>query len=69
MVSVFCGVRGYLDDVELKDIAEFELKILEKCKSEKPEILDSITSAGKIEENTENLLNQLITDFKKNFKK
>ena len=30
VISVFCGVKGYLDDVELKDIAEFEAKIIEK---------------------------------------
>jgi F-type H+-transporting ATPase subunit alpha len=35
VISVFCGVKGYLDDVELKDIAEFENKILEQCKSKK----------------------------------
>ena len=68
VVSVFCGVKGYLDDVELKDIAEFELKILEKCRSEKPEILDSITTSGKIDESTEKSLNELITDLKKNLK-
>ena len=53
VISVFCGVKGYLDDVELKDIAEFESKIIEKCKSEKPEILESILSSGKLEEDTE----------------
>ena len=31
VISVFCGVKGYLDDIELKDIAEFENKIIEKC--------------------------------------
>ena len=45
VISVFCGVKGYLDDVELKDIAEFESKIIEKCKSEKPEILESVSKA------------------------
>jgi F-type H+-transporting ATPase subunit alpha len=68
IISVFCGVKGYLDDVELKNIAEFELKILDKCKSEKPEILESISTSGKLEENTEKLLNEIITDLKKNFK-
>ena len=52
VISVFCGVKGYLDDVELKDIAEFESKIIEKCKSEKPEILESVLSSGKLEEDT-----------------
>ena len=67
VISVFCGVKGYLDDVEPKDIAEFESKVIDKCKSEKPEILESILSSGKLEEGTEKLLVGIILDFKKNF--
>ena len=67
VISVFCGVKGYLDDVELKDIAEFESKIIEKCKSEKPEILESVLSSGKFEEDTEKSLVETIMELKKNF--
>ena len=67
VISVFCGVKGYLDDVELKDIAEFESKITEKCKSEKPEILESILSSGKLEDDTEKLLVEVIADLRKTF--
>jgi F-type H+-transporting ATPase subunit alpha len=67
VISVFCGVKGYLDDVELKDIAEFESKIIEKCKSENKEILESILSLGKLEEDTEKLLVEVIMELKKNF--
>ena len=31
VISVFCGVKGYLDDINLKDIADFENKIIERC--------------------------------------
>ena len=68
VVSVFCGVKGYLDDIDLKDIAEFERKIIEKCKSDKPEIIDSIQSSGKLEEDKEKLLIEVITQLKQNFK-
>ena len=67
VISVFCGVKGYLDDVEPKDIADFEAKVIEKCKSEKPEILESILNSGKLEEDNEKLLIGVIVDFKKNF--
>jgi F-type H+-transporting ATPase subunit alpha len=53
--------------VELKDIAEFESKIIEKCKSEKPEILESVLSSGKLEEDTEKSLVDTIMELKKNF--
>ena len=42
-------------------------KLLKKCKSEKPEILESISSSGKLEEDTEKLLVEVITELKKNF--
>ena len=68
VISVFCGVKGYLDDIELKDISEFESKIIEKCKSEKPEIIDSILASGKLEDDKEKLLVEVITQLKENFK-
>ena len=65
VISVFTGVKGYLDDVELGKIKKFEKDIIEKIKSEKPEIIDEIQSSGKLEENTEKLLIQIIEDYKK----
>ena len=69
VISVYCGVKGYLDDVDQKDISDFERKIIEKCKSEKPEILNSIGSSGKLDENNEKFLSEIIIDLKKTFKK
>ena len=67
VISVFCGVKGHLDDIDQKDIANFESKIIEKCRSEKPEIIESINSSGKLEDENEKLLTDLISDLKKNF--
>ena len=68
VISVFCGVKGYLDDIEQKDISLFEKKILEKCKNEKPQIIEAISKSGKLEEETENSLVDVIKEFKQNFK-
>ena len=68
VISVFCGVKGYLDDIDLKDISEFENKILSKCKSENPEILNTIKKTGKLEEKTEKSLTKIIEELKKIFK-
>ena len=68
VISVFCGVKGYLDDIDLKDIAEFENKIIERCKSENPEVIDSILSLGKLDEENEKKIVEKITNLKKNFK-
>ena len=67
VVSVFCGVKGYLDDINLKDVAEFERKIIEKCKSDKPEIIEGIQNSGKLDDDNEKLLVEIITQLKGTF--
>ena len=64
VISVFCGVKGYLDDIDLKNVSDFENKIIERCKSEKPEIIDSILSTGKLEEDKEKNLIEIINNLK-----
>jgi len=68
VISVFTGVRGYLDDVELSEIKRFETEILEKIKSEKNEILSTIQTTGKLEKETEESLIQVIEEYKKSKK-
>ena len=68
VISVFCGVKGYLDNIDLKDISDFENKIIDRCKSEKPQIIESILSSGKLEEQTEKDLIEVISNLKETFK-
>ena len=68
VISVFTGVRGYLDDVELSQIKGFEKDILEKIKNEKNEVLSIIQTTGKLEKDTEESLIQIIEEYKKNKK-
>ena len=68
VVSVFTGVRGYLDDIELVEIKKFETEILEKIKNEKNDILSTIQTTGKLEKETEESLIQIIEDYKKSKK-
>ncbi len=68
VISVFTGVKGFLDDVDILKIKKFEIDILDKIKSEQPKIIDEIQSSGKLEESTEKLLIQIIEEHKKNKK-
>jgi len=68
VISVFTGVRGYLDDVELNQIKSFEKDILEKIKNEKNEILSTIQTTGKLEKDTEESLIQIIEEYRKSKK-
>ena len=69
VVSIFSGVKGFLDNVELNQIKAFEKKLLAKIKSEAPDILINIKSSGKMDESTEEKLKNFIGDFKKGFQK
>ncbi len=68
VVSVFTGVKGYLDNVDLDKIKLFEKDIIEKIKNEKPEILEAVQSSGKLEEDTEKNLIEIIEKYKKDKK-
>ena len=65
VISVFTGVKGYLDDINVSNIKKFEKDVFDKIKSEKPEIIDEIQKSGKLEEKTEKFLAQVIEDYKK----
>ena len=68
VITVFTGVRGYLDDVELDQIKNFERDILEKIKNEKSEIISTIQTSGKLEKETEDSLIEIIQEYKKSKK-
>jgi F-type H+-transporting ATPase subunit alpha len=68
VITVFAGVRGYLDDVQLDQIKNFEKNILEKIKKEKNEIISTIQDTGKLEKETEESLIQIIQEYKKSKK-
>ena len=65
VVSIFTGVNGYLDDIELKDIKKFETDLIDKIKNDQSDILDDINSSGKLEDETRQKLIQIIESIKK----
>ena len=69
VVSIFTGVKGYLDDIENLKIKGFEEQLLSSIKSQAPEILKNIVSSGKLDEENETKLKEFIDNFKKDFLK
>ena len=65
VITIFAGVKGYLDDVEIKNIGKFEISLLEKIQSDYIEIIDNISKEGKLDENTEKQLSDIIVNQKK----
>ena len=53
----------------LMNLKASEKDVIDKVNSDKPEIIDAIQSSGKLEDNSEQSLIQIIEECKKGFKK
>ena len=67
VVSIFAGVKGFLDDIQNSKIKDFEDQLLSAIKSQSPDILKNIVSSGKLDETNEKKLKDFIDNFKKEF--
>lgn len=56
VIAIFSGVKGYLDEIEVKDIRKFEQMLLDTVRQKHPNILESIRKEGKISEKVEESL-------------
>ena len=65
VVSIFAGVRGFLDGISLADINSFEQSLLASMRDKHAGILSKIRDEGEISENTEKELTGIIEDFAK----
>ena len=63
VVSIFSGVRGYLETVAQKDVTRFEAEMLAKIKEDAPEILEAIRKEKKLSEETEAKLKAFLENF------
>ena len=67
IVSIFCGSNGYLDDLELSDIARFELEFLAYMDQDHSDILNEIVATGNLSDELTEQLNQAVSTFKASF--
>ncbi len=67
VVSIFAGVRGFLDRIKVEDVTRFELAFRSEVKAKAPEVLDSIRSTREITKETEEKLTKFLEDFVKTF--
>jgi len=67
VVSIFAGVRGYLDGIPVDAVGRFESELINEVQAKKPEILTSIRETGDLSEDTDKALVELLDDFAKKF--
>ena len=68
VASIYAASRGFLDDIEVKDVLPFEAGMLEMLRSEKPDILADIRDRKKLDDDLEARLTAAIKEFKVSFK-
>ncbi|MFB3115593.1 MAG: F0F1 ATP synthase subunit alpha [Nitrospirales bacterium] len=65
VLSLFAGVNGFIDDVPIKKVREFEAGLLEYIKDKHPKVREEVVSKKKIDDEFAGQLKQIIGEFKK----
>ena len=64
VLSIHAGVNGYLDDVPVDKVLQFEADYLHYVQQQHPELKKEIASIGKIDDKVGARLKEIITTFK-----
>ncbi len=67
VVSLFAGVQGFLDNIEIQDVVRFEQTLLGSIREKGSNILAAIRDQEEISDETEEKLKIFIGDFAKSF--
>ena len=67
VVSIFAGVNGYTDGIDVSQVTEFETRLLEEIRAKGGAILDAIRSEKEVSEDTEAKLTKFLDDFTKTY--
>jgi F-type H+-transporting ATPase subunit alpha len=64
IVILFAGVNGYLDDIAVENVRDFEKELISYIKANKPEILNEISDKKELTDSLKNNINGIIKEFK-----
>ncbi|MCK5374794.1 MAG: F0F1 ATP synthase subunit alpha, partial [Alphaproteobacteria bacterium] len=67
VVVLYAGTKGYLDNVALEDVGEYEQQLLENIRATGSDILSQIREQKKLDEKLENALKEFIDGFTKGY--
>ena len=68
VISLYCGTKGYLDDIPVEAVAKFEAEILDYMNSQKSDIMNEIREKKDIDSELDKQIAAAIDEFKKTFK-
>ncbi len=67
VVSIFAGVKGYLDDIDAKDVTRFEEAFMAEMRAKHAGILEAIRDEKKVSDATDEKLRAVLEKFAKAF--
>ncbi|MDO4254239.1 MAG: F0F1 ATP synthase subunit alpha [Kocuria sp.] len=67
VVSIWAGTKGHLDDIEVADVLDFEAALLDQVRRT-TNVMDSIASTGKLEDDAVAALETAVTEVKRDFR-
>ncbi len=67
ILSIFAGTQGYLDDLPVSQVLEFESRLLQHFHDEYPEIVEELDETGKLGDELDAKMREVIEAFKTHF--
>ena len=67
VLSIYSGVRGFLDKIETSKISDFQIKFLESLRSEHGAIFDEINTTGNFSDESDQKIEAYLEKFTANF--
>ena len=67
VVSIFAGVRGYLDGIDTGDVTRFEQEFLSDVRANHGALLDEIRTAQELSDESDKALTAILDEFAKKF--
>ena len=67
VLSIYSGVRGFLDKIETSKISDFQIKFLESLRSEHGAIFDEINTTGNFSDESDQKIESYLEKFTANF--
>ena len=67
VISIFAGVNGYLDGIDIDQVTKFEARLLDEVRSKGGDILDAIRKDKELSEETEAKLTKFMDEFVKTY--
>jgi len=68
ILSIHAGTRGFLDNIALDRVPEFEEKLLKHYRDEFPEVREELTTSREMTDELDAKLKAVVANFKKRFK-